>query len=104
MKFRNTVISSAVAAALGSAVPALALAQSAGDQSAMGGKSEQPAQLEEIVVTGIRESLQNAQELKRKSDTIQDSIVAEDIGKLPDVTAVEALQRITGIQIGRDLG
>ena len=104
MKFRNTVISSAVAAALGSAVPVLALAQAAGDQSATGKKSDQPAQLEEIVVTGIRESLQNAQELKRKSDTIQDSIVAEDIGKLPDVTAVEALQRITGIQIGRDLG
>ena len=78
------------------------LGQSA-DQPTQGQPSK-AAQLEEVVVTGIRASLQNAEQLKKNSDTIQDSIVAEDIGKLPDVTAVEALQRITGVQIGRDLG
>jgi iron complex outermembrane receptor protein len=103
MRFRNRLISSAVAAALGTAGPIVALAQSA-DQSGQATKPAQAAQLEEVVVTGIRASLENAQELKKNSDTIQDSIVADDIGKLPDVTAVEALQRITGVQIGRDLG
>jgi iron complex outermembrane recepter protein len=105
MRFRNRLISSAVAAALGTGAPVLVLAQSA-DQAAQtqSAKPAPPAQLEEIVVTGIRASLENAQELKKNSDTIQDSIIAEDIGKLPDVTAVEALQRITGVQIGRDLG
>ena len=101
------MISSAVAAALGAAGPAVVFGQSTGqsaDQSGQGQASNAPAQLQEIVVTGIRASVQNAQELKKNSDTIQDSIVAEDIGKLPDVTAVEALQRITGVQIGRDLG
>ena len=100
MRFRNRLISSAVAAALGTAGPIVVLAQSA----AQVGQNDKPAQLEEVVVTGIRASLENAQELKKNSDTIQDSIIAEDIGKLPDVTAVEALQRITGVQIGRDLG
>jgi iron complex outermembrane receptor protein len=83
----------------------MALAQSA-DQSGQtqAAKPGQAVQLEEVVVTGIKLSLQTAQELKKNSDTIQDSIVADDIGKLPDVTAVDALQRITGVQIGRDLG
>lgn len=61
-------------------------------------------ELEEIVVTGIRSSLDSAQEFKRESSQIVDSIVAEDIGKLPDINVSDALQRITGVQIGRDVG
>ena len=106
MRLRNTLISSAVAAALGTAGPAVVFGQSADQptQTQSATQNQSAAQLEEIVVTGIRASLQNAQSLKENSPTIQDSIVASDIGKLPDVTAVEALQRITGVQIGRDLG
>src|SRR3984957_1540775 len=108
MRFRNRLISSAVAAALGTTGSIVALAQTGAQspQSQAAGPTQaaQPAQLEEVVVTGIKASLENAQELKKNSDTIQDSIIAEDLGKLPDVTAVEALQRITGVQIGRDLG
>lgn len=59
---------------------------------------------EEIVVTGLRRSLQSAQALKRNSDQIIDAIVAEDIGKLPDVTASAALARLPGIQVGRIAG
>ena len=33
-----------------------------------------------------------------------DSIVAEDIGKLPDNTVADALQRVPGIQVGRNIG
>ncbi|MFM2288478.1 MAG: hypothetical protein RL684_1621, partial [Pseudomonadota bacterium] len=58
--------------------------------------------LEEVVVTGVRASLDNAQELKKSSSQIVDSIVAEDIGKLPDNTVTEALARVTGIQVRRD--
>ena len=36
--------------------------------------------------------------------SIQDSISAESIGQLPDVTITDALQRITGVQINRDAG
>lgn len=58
----------------------------------------------DIVVTGVRASLSSAQSIKRNSDVIVDSIVAEDIGKLPDRNVAEALQRITGIQIQRSFG
>ncbi|MDB6087081.1 MAG: hypothetical protein JWN43_4962 [Gammaproteobacteria bacterium] len=103
MKFSVKAWSGAVAIAVGGV--GSVMAQTAVTPGAQG----QPAApdgspVEEIVVTGIRASLQSAQELKRNADTVVDSIVAEDIGKLPDVTATEALQRITGIQIGRDLG
>ena len=59
---------------------------------------------EEIVVTGIRASLANAARDKEKADQIKDVISAEDIGKLPDTNVAEAMQRITGVQINRDLG
>ncbi|WP_244655053.1 TonB-dependent receptor [Sphingomonas sp. CFBP 13733] len=58
----------------------------------------------DIVVTGVRASLQSAQNIKRNSAQIVDSIVAEDIGKLPDRNIAEALQRISGIQIQRNYG
>ena len=61
-----------------------------------------PAQSDgEIVVTGLRRSVQGAQALKRDSDQILDAVVAEDIGKLPDNNAAEALARITGVQVSR---
>lgn len=57
--------------------------------------------VEEIVVSGIRESLSKALDLKRSSNQVTDSIVAEDIGKLPDNSVAAALQRVTGVQITR---
>jgi TonB-dependent receptor len=60
--------------------------------------------LEEIIVTGVRASEQRSVELKRDAAVIQDSISAEDIGKLPDTTIADSLQRITGVQISRDGG
>ncbi len=56
---------------------------------------------EDIVVTGLRRSVQGAQALKRDADQILDAVVAEDIGKLPDNNAAEALARITGVQVSR---
>jgi outer membrane cobalamin receptor len=60
--------------------------------------------LEEITVVGIRYSQIRSIELKRAAASIQDSISAESIGQLPDVTITDALQRITGVQINRDAG
>ncbi len=64
----------------------------------------QPDAGQAIVVTGVRASLQSAENIKRNSPQIVDSIVAEDIGKLPDRNIAEALQRISGIQIQRQYG
>lgn len=61
-----------------------------------------PAEDTVVVVTGLRKSLQNATDIKRKSAQIVDSIVAEDIGKLPDTNIAETLQRIPGVQISRN--
>ncbi len=52
----------------------------------------------------MRAAEQKAVELKRDAASIQDSISAEDIGKLPDTTIADSLQRITGVQINRDGG
>ena len=58
----------------------------------------------EIVVTGLRRSLQSAQGLKRNSEQIVDAIVAEDIGKLPDIAVSDTAARIPGIQVLRERG
>jgi len=61
-------------------------------------------QLEELVVTGIRSSLQSSALLKKEAAVIQDSIVAEDIGRFPDSNVAESLQRIPGVAIDRTSG
>ncbi|HUN72043.1 MAG TPA: TonB-dependent receptor [Steroidobacteraceae bacterium] len=133
MKLTSRLVSGAVALAMAGAVPAWAdtaaqaapaspagksvapaakathktaplhLAQAAGSAGSQSSGS-QPAQLQEVVVTGIRQSMESALHIKEFADTIEDSIVATDIGKLPDVTAIDAIQRIPGIQISRQLG
>ncbi|MCS0657166.1 TonB-dependent receptor [Massilia terrae] len=54
-----------------------------------------------VVVTGQRAALESAANIKRNSDEIVDSIVAADIGKLPDRSVTEVLQRIPGVSIDR---
>ncbi|MES3045719.1 TonB-dependent receptor [Sphingomonas faeni] len=58
----------------------------------------------EIVVTGIRASLNRAIDIKRNSAGVVDAISAEDIGKFPDTNLAESLQRITGVSITRANG
>ena len=58
-----------------------------------------PAAGDDIVVTGVRASIVGALNRRRDSTQIVDSVVAEDVGKLPDNNVVEALQRVTGVQV-----
>ena len=55
----------------------------------------------EIVVTGIRASLEQAMDIKRDATGVVDAISAEDIGKFPDTNLAESLQRIPGVSINR---
>src|SRR5690606_17576460 len=57
--------------------------------------------VEEILVSGMRQSLQGAQDIKRNADTFVDSITASDIGSLPDRSVLEAMQRVPGVSIER---
>jgi TonB-dependent receptor len=60
-----------------------------------------PDDLSEIVVTGIRASIESALNKKRQSIQPIESIVPEDIGKMPDQNVSESLQRLPGISINR---
>jgi len=57
-----------------------------------------------IIITGIRQSLKSAQQIKRNSDTVVDVITSQDIGALPDRSVTEALQRVPGVSINRFAG
>ncbi len=82
----------------------------AGTAQAQVAETEQPTTVDdevaadEIVVTGFRQSLEAAINLKRTSVGAIDAIVAEDIAKFPDQNLAESLQRIPGISITRDAG
>ena len=67
-------------------------------------EAEEAAELEEIVITGIRSSLKQAQDIKRDAVGVVDAISSEDIGKFPDTNLAESLQRITGVSIDRSNG
>ncbi|WP_260599910.1 TonB-dependent receptor [Sphingomonas endolithica] len=56
---------------------------------------------DDIVVQGIRRSLQSAQAVKRDSIQQIDSVVASDIGKLPDIAVSDTAARIAGVQVNR---
>ncbi|WP_447728113.1 TonB-dependent receptor [Sphingomonas koreensis] len=94
MRLHSHLLASGAFCAIVAAIPATA------QDSAAPADSAEP----EIIISGIRGSLTSAQALKRNADQVVDSIVAEDIGKLPDVNVTEALQRVSGIQVGRDRG
>jgi TonB-dependent receptor len=66
--------------------------------------AQDAGQVEEVVVTGFRASLNNAIALKRAETAVVDVIKAEDIAKFPDNNLAESIQRIPGVSIARDAG
>ena len=83
-------ITFAVKSALGLVILApasMAFAQTAADSG----------QLEEVIVTGIRQSLDVSLEQKRKATDLVEVITAEDIGKMPDKNIADSLQRVPGL-------
>lgn len=63
--------------------------------------SARTEQLDEVVVTGLRQSLVTSETIKRESPGVVDAITAEDIGKFPDTNLAESIQRIPGVTIDR---
>ena len=82
----------------------IALSVGAGTASAQSAPQEETAEIDEIVVTGYRRSLQAAIDVKRNENSIVDAISAEDIADFPDLNLAESLQRVPGVQIDRDGG
>jgi len=63
--------------------------------------SKEPQELQEVVVTGIRASLQRAMDIKMQAVGVVDAVSAEDIGQFPDASIGEALSRIPGVTVNR---
>ncbi len=95
MKTLNLLSSSSLIAVLMMAAPQVTAQDQASDDD------EETAEIEEIVVQGIRKSLQDAADIRRNESGVVDAITAEDIGKFPDANLAESLQRITGVSIDR---
>jgi len=83
---------------------ALMAAASAHAQSTPAPAAAETAQVEEVVVTGVRKSLRDALAVKQGSDKVVEAISAKDIGVLPDVTIAESIARLPGVNATRDRG
>ena len=68
----------------------------AAEQTQSSSQVSNSSDLQEIVVTGYRQSLQTAIDTKRASLLPIESVAAEDIGKMPDNNVAESLQRLPG--------
>ncbi len=66
--------------------------------------AQSPSDVDEVIATGIRASLDRGLDVKRNADSIVDAISAEELGKFPDTNVAESLQRVTGIAITRSRG
>ena len=93
---------SAIAVAVCMMLPGAALAQAAATPATADVAAGQDEAVgSDIVITGIRASLERSIDIKRNSTGVVDAISAEDIGKFPDTNLAESLQRVTGVSINR---
>src|SRR5688572_15810118 len=83
---------------------AVAIAMCLGTATAVMAADETASELEEVVVTGFRGSINTALAEKRKETAAVDVIAAEDIGKFPDSNLAESMQRIPGVTLSRGDG
>lgn len=101
MELKKTQLSIAFTGAfLSSAVSLGAMAQSAPGPA----KAEDAETAQTVVVTGYRAATMKALDKKLTADSIVDSIVADDIGKLPAQNIAEAIGRMPGVTIERNKG
>lgn len=96
--FRLSLACSTAAIALsGSSV---AYAQAAATPEAVEAENAVP----EIVVSGIRASLERSQTIKQNNSSVVEALSAEDIGKLPQSSVADSLGRLAGLAGERRAG
>ena len=91
---RSTLIGTAVACAL---FGQNSFAAEAADGPSAAAADSGAADLQEVVVTGIRASVQESLDAKRQAVSVEDVINAEDIGKMPDKNIADSLARVPGL-------
>jgi iron complex outermembrane recepter protein len=99
---RNGMVQADTPASASGSAPANAATTAPADAPGTGDAGA--ANLEEIVVTGFRASVEASLETKREATGVEDVLTAEDVGKFPDKNVAEALQRLPGIVTQRDFG
>lgn len=99
MRFQPTPIACGLAGLLLS-LQGAALAQQAETQAQKDAKAKQ--QLEAVVITGIRASLETSLDAKRNASANVDVITAVDVGKMPDKNLADSLQRVVGVAVRTD--
>ncbi len=101
---QRLLVTTVLASAAAFATPAVAQTDSAAP-AAQAADPAPEAQQDDgaIIVTGIRQSLGAARDIKRNAVQFVDAIVADDIGKLPDRNVAESLARVSGIQVDRGI-
>ncbi|MBV9697964.1 MAG: TonB-dependent receptor [Gammaproteobacteria bacterium] len=80
----------------------IAAGAGAGAVQAAEGEATEP--LQEVVVTGIRGSLEKSLEIKRDASVILDSINATELGRFPDADVADSLEHLPGITLSRTTG
>lgn len=99
MRFQPTPIACGLAGLLLS-LQGAALAQQTETQAQKDAKAKQ--QLEAVVITGIRASLESSLDAKRNASANVDVITAVDVGKMPDKNLADSLQRVVGVAVRTD--
>ena len=105
-QYRNSLSLGTSMSALGAAL-LLVGATAAQAQTAPAPAADAPAAADtdkDIVVTGFRAALRSATAKKKSSETVVESVSAEDIGKLPDNGIGESIARLPGISAQRNAG
>ena len=101
---RNAFVTTAIAG-VWLAVASAALAQNSTDSPAAAqGDSGKGAAVSEVVVTGIRRSLEKSLDVKKHSDDVVEVVSAEAIGKFPDTNLAESLSHLPGVAVDHQFG
>ncbi len=83
---------------------AIFLVASGGAAFAQQPAAETSTEMDEVIVSGIRKSIQDSIGVKKDESSIVEVVSAEDIGKLPDASIAEAIGRLPGIAAQRTNG
>ena len=99
MQFNRTPVASAISLGLmGALLGTPAFAQDSANPPSKK-SADQAQQLDKVVVTGIRASIEKSLTVKRDADTNVEVVTAEDVGKMPDKNIADALSRLPGVNV-----
>src|SRR6185437_9317197 len=101
---RSTLVGTAVAMALFGGNDLAQAQQATQTEQQPASQSSSQDQLQEVVVSGIRYSVEKSLQLKKQAVGTVDVITAESIGKLPDKNVADALQRLPGVNVSSASG